>query len=125
MNVVFIHSGKIYDLPVNPNAKPTVFLDDSEDEADVVKKEAEPLPKKPTHADPPPLKAYKPKFPINLMSYSLYAALSGTTLKPMRMSIRLANHTYQYPMGVTKNMLVQVGKFVFPCRFCYPTNGGR
>ncbi|GKD44227.1 reverse transcriptase domain-containing protein [Tanacetum coccineum] len=51
---------------------------------------------------------------INLMSYSLYAALSGTTLKPTRMSILLANHTYQYPMGVAENMLVQVGKFVFP-----------
>ncbi|GJZ11243.1 reverse transcriptase domain-containing protein [Tanacetum coccineum] len=54
---------------------------------------------------------------INLMSYSLYTALSGTTLKPTRMSIRLANHTYQYPMGVVKNMLVQVGKFVFPVHF--------
>nr|GEU35360.1 reverse transcriptase domain-containing protein [Tanacetum cinerariifolium] len=50
---------------------------------------------------------------INLMSYSLYVALSGTTLKPTWMSIRLANHTYQFPMGVAKNMLVQVGKFVF------------
>ncbi|GJU23849.1 reverse transcriptase domain-containing protein [Tanacetum coccineum] len=50
---------------------------------------------------------------INLMLYSLYAALSRTTLKPTRMSIRLANHTYQYPMGVAENMLVQVGKFVF------------
>ncbi|GKB78204.1 reverse transcriptase domain-containing protein [Tanacetum coccineum] len=44
---------------------------------------------------------------INLMSYSLYAALSGTTLKPTKMSIHLANHTYQYPMGVAENMLVQ------------------
>ncbi|GKB37950.1 hypothetical protein Tco_0882892 [Tanacetum coccineum] len=33
------------------------------DEADEVEKEAEPLPKKPTHANPPPLKAYKPKIP--------------------------------------------------------------
>ncbi|GJX78225.1 hypothetical protein Tco_0325036 [Tanacetum coccineum] len=28
------------------------------------------------------------------------------------MSICLVNHTYQYPMGVAENMLVQVGKFV-------------
>nr|GEV04513.1 reverse transcriptase domain-containing protein [Tanacetum cinerariifolium] len=28
---------------------------------------------------------------INLMSYLLYAALSGTTLKPIRISIRLEN----------------------------------
>ncbi|GKD75388.1 reverse transcriptase domain-containing protein, partial [Tanacetum coccineum] len=165
VNAVFTCSGKTYNPPVNPNAKPAVFLDDSEDEADEVKKEAEPLPKKPTHADPLPLKAYKPKISINiplvdvlagmpnygkflkdllppklgdprsflitcklaksveylafadlgasinLMPYSLYAALSGTTLKPMRMSIRLANHTYQYPMGVAENILVQVGKF--------------
>ncbi|GJU82857.1 reverse transcriptase domain-containing protein [Tanacetum coccineum] len=33
------------------------------------------------------------------------------------MSIHLANHTYQYPMGVAENMLVQVGKFVFPIDF--------
>ncbi|GJU39945.1 reverse transcriptase domain-containing protein [Tanacetum coccineum] len=33
------------------------------------------------------------------------------------MSIRLANHTYQYPIGVAENMLVQVGKFVFPVDF--------
>ncbi|GKB21498.1 reverse transcriptase domain-containing protein [Tanacetum coccineum] len=54
---------------------------------------------------------------INLMPYSLYAALSGTTLKPTRMSIRLTNHTYQYPMRVAENMLVQVGKFVFSTDF--------
>ncbi|GJR75808.1 reverse transcriptase domain-containing protein [Tanacetum coccineum] len=54
---------------------------------------------------------------INLMPYSLYASLSGNTLKPTRMSIRLANHTYQYPMGITENMLVQVGKFVFHADF--------
>nr|GFA35070.1 reverse transcriptase domain-containing protein [Tanacetum cinerariifolium] len=50
---------------------------------------------------------------INWIPYSLYIALSGTTLKPTRMSIRLANHTYQYPMGIAENMLVQVGKFMF------------
>ncbi|GKB39609.1 reverse transcriptase domain-containing protein [Tanacetum coccineum] len=54
---------------------------------------------------------------INLMPYSLYASLFENTLKLTRMSIRLANHTYQYPMGLTENMLVQVGKFVFPIDF--------
>ncbi|GJV07974.1 hypothetical protein Tco_1345630 [Tanacetum coccineum] len=63
MNAVFTRSGKTYDSPVNPNAKPTIFLDDSEDEADEVEKEAEPLPKKPTYADPSQLKVYKPKIP--------------------------------------------------------------
>ncbi|GJW79278.1 reverse transcriptase domain-containing protein [Tanacetum coccineum] len=54
---------------------------------------------------------------INLMPYSLYALLSENTLKPIRMSIRLANHTYQYPMGIAENMLIQVGKFIFPADF--------
>nr|GEW96094.1 hypothetical protein [Tanacetum cinerariifolium] len=63
MNVVFTRSGKTYEPPVNPNTKTAIFLDDSKDEADEVAKEAEPLPKKPTHTDPPPLKAYKPKIP--------------------------------------------------------------
>ncbi|GJU64717.1 reverse transcriptase domain-containing protein [Tanacetum coccineum] len=222
VNAIFTRSGKTYDPPVNPNAKLAVFLDDSKDEADEVEKEAEPLPKKPTHPDPLPLKAYKLKilYPqrlhkekiearyakfldmikevrinvppvdvlagmpnygkflkdlvsnkskieqifaaflseecsailqnnlppnlgdpesflipyklvnsveyvtlddlgtaINLMPYLLYAALFETTLKPTRMSIQLANHTYQYPMGVAENMLIQVGKFVFPIDF--------
>nr|GEV36056.1 reverse transcriptase domain-containing protein [Tanacetum cinerariifolium] len=51
---------------------------------------------------------------INYMPYSLYASLFVNTLKPKRMSIRLANHTYQYLMGVAENMLIQVRKFVFP-----------
>ncbi|GJT69323.1 reverse transcriptase domain-containing protein [Tanacetum coccineum] len=54
---------------------------------------------------------------INLIPYSMYASLSGNTLKPIRMSIRLANHTYQYPMGIAENMLVQVGNFVFLADF--------
>jgi hypothetical protein len=54
---------------------------------------------------------------INLKPYSLYSKLSIYTLKPTKTSIRLANHTYQYPVGVAENMLVQVGKFFFPVDF--------
>ncbi|GJT11044.1 reverse transcriptase domain-containing protein [Tanacetum coccineum] len=54
---------------------------------------------------------------INLMPYSLYASLYVNTLKPTKMSIRLANHTYQHPMGVAENKLVIVGKFMFPVDF--------
>ncbi|GJY41539.1 hypothetical protein Tco_0428809 [Tanacetum coccineum] len=56
-------TSKTYDPPANPNTKIAVFLDDSDDEADEVKKEVEPLPKKPTQTDAPPLKAYKLKIP--------------------------------------------------------------
>ncbi|GJT25258.1 reverse transcriptase domain-containing protein [Tanacetum coccineum] len=44
----------------------------------------------------------------NLMPYSLYAKLSLETLKPTKMSVRLANRSFQYPVGIAENMLVEV-----------------
>ncbi|GKA92176.1 uncharacterized mitochondrial protein-like protein [Tanacetum coccineum] len=57
---------------------------------------------------------------INLMPYSLYAKLSLETLKPTKMSVRLADRSFQYPVGIAKNMLVEVGKFTFPVDFVIP-----
>nr|GEZ97238.1 reverse transcriptase domain-containing protein [Tanacetum cinerariifolium] len=54
---------------------------------------------------------------INLMSYSLYVKLSLETLKPTKISIRLAGRSFQYPVGIAKNMLVEVGKFTFLADF--------
>ncbi|GJV54551.1 reverse transcriptase domain-containing protein [Tanacetum coccineum] len=54
---------------------------------------------------------------INLMPYSLYAKLSLENLKPTKMSVRLADRSFQYPVGIAKNMLVEVGKFTFPADF--------
>ncbi|GJV80948.1 reverse transcriptase domain-containing protein [Tanacetum coccineum] len=54
---------------------------------------------------------------INLMPYSLYAKLSLETLKPTKMSVRLLDRSFQYPIGIAKNMLVEVGKFTFPTDF--------
>ncbi|GKA45198.1 reverse transcriptase domain-containing protein [Tanacetum coccineum] len=54
---------------------------------------------------------------INLMPYSLYAKLSLETHKPTKMSVRLVNISFQYPVGIAKNMLVEVGKFTFPVDF--------
>ncbi|GKF22214.1 reverse transcriptase domain-containing protein [Tanacetum coccineum] len=48
---------------------------------------------------------------INLMPYSLYAKLFLETLKPTKMSVRLADRSFQYPVGIAENMLVEVGKF--------------
>nr|GEY13365.1 reverse transcriptase domain-containing protein [Tanacetum cinerariifolium] len=45
---------------------------------------------------------------INLMPYSLYAKLSLETLKPTKMSVRLANKSFQYPVRIAENMLVEV-----------------
>ncbi|GJR33109.1 reverse transcriptase domain-containing protein [Tanacetum coccineum] len=54
---------------------------------------------------------------INLMPYSLYAKLSLETLKLTKMSERLADQSFQHPIGIAKNMLVEVGKFTFPVDF--------
>ncbi|GJS32971.1 reverse transcriptase domain-containing protein [Tanacetum coccineum] len=54
---------------------------------------------------------------INLMPYSLYAKLSLETLKPTKMSVRLTDRSFQYPIGIAKNMLVKVGKYTFPVDF--------
>nr|GEX50581.1 reverse transcriptase domain-containing protein [Tanacetum cinerariifolium] len=45
---------------------------------------------------------------INLMPYSLYAKLSQETLKPAKMSVRLAYRSFQHPIGIAENMLVEV-----------------
>ncbi|GJW58944.1 reverse transcriptase domain-containing protein [Tanacetum coccineum] len=47
---------------------------------------------------------------INLMPYSLYAQLSLKTLKPTKMGVRLADRSFQYPIGIAKNLLVEVVK---------------
>nr|GEU85430.1 DNA-directed DNA polymerase [Tanacetum cinerariifolium] len=47
---------------------------------------------------------------INLMLYSLYAKLSLKTLKPTKMSVRLADRSFQHPIGIAENMLVEVVK---------------
>ncbi|GJW35647.1 reverse transcriptase domain-containing protein [Tanacetum coccineum] len=54
---------------------------------------------------------------INLMPYSLYAKLSLDTLKPTKMSVRLPDRLFQYPIGIAKKMLIEVGKFTFPVDF--------
>ncbi|GJR44016.1 reverse transcriptase domain-containing protein [Tanacetum coccineum] len=54
---------------------------------------------------------------INLMPYSLDAKLSLESLKPNKMSVRLADRSFQYPVGIAKNMLVEVGKLTFPADF--------
>ncbi|GKE63458.1 reverse transcriptase domain-containing protein, partial [Tanacetum coccineum] len=33
------------------------------------------------------------------------------------MSVRLADRSFQYPVGIAKNMFVEVGKFIFPADF--------
>nr|GEW73830.1 reverse transcriptase domain-containing protein [Tanacetum cinerariifolium] len=54
---------------------------------------------------------------INLMPYSLYGKLSLKTLRPTKITVRLADRSFQYLVGIAENMLVEVGKFTFPADF--------
>nr|GEU99992.1 retrovirus-related Pol polyprotein from transposon TNT 1-94 [Tanacetum cinerariifolium] len=101
VNAVFTRSGKSYDPPDNPNDQQnnseTLINFDSDDEDN--EPTPQPKPKTPKTAD---LGAS-----INLMPYSLYANLSLETLKPTKMSVRLADRSFQYPARIAKNMLVE------------------
>ncbi|GJR23460.1 reverse transcriptase domain-containing protein [Tanacetum coccineum] len=53
---------------------------------------------------------------INLMHTLLYA-MNSRNLKPTKMSVRLADRSFQHPIGIAENMLVEVDKFPFPVDF--------
>ncbi|GJW15060.1 hypothetical protein Tco_0019193 [Tanacetum coccineum] len=63
LNVIFTHSGKTYDLPVNPNDKNTIIHGDNKDEAGEAEKKEEPSSSTPNKPNQPPLNAYTPKIP--------------------------------------------------------------
>nr|GEU84321.1 hypothetical protein [Tanacetum cinerariifolium] len=50
---------------------------------------------------------------INLMPHSIFRRLGISKLKPTKMSIQLADRSIKYPIGVCKNLLVEVSKFIF------------
>ncbi|GKC20850.1 putative nucleotidyltransferase, ribonuclease H [Tanacetum coccineum] len=54
---------------------------------------------------------------ITLMPYSMYARLDLGKLEPTRMCIELANKSTQYPRGIAENVIVKIGKFIFPVDF--------
>ncbi|GKC21177.1 DNA-directed DNA polymerase [Tanacetum coccineum] len=54
---------------------------------------------------------------INLMPHSLFQRLGISKLKPTKMSIQLADRSIKYLIGVCENLLVKVGKFIFPVNF--------
>ncbi|GKA60097.1 DNA-directed DNA polymerase [Tanacetum coccineum] len=53
----------------------------------------------------------------NLMTHSLFRRLGISKLKPTKMSIQLTDRSIKYPIGVYENLLVKVGKFIFPVDF--------
>src|ERR1044072_2068982 len=54
---------------------------------------------------------------ICLMPFSLFQKWGIGEMKPTRMSLQLADRTAAVPRGVVEDVLVKVGKFVFPTDF--------
>nr|GEU96418.1 reverse transcriptase domain-containing protein [Tanacetum cinerariifolium] len=54
---------------------------------------------------------------ISLMPYTMYEKLSLGEPKATRMSLKLANRSIQYPMGMIENVLIKVDKFILPIDF--------
>lgn len=51
------------------------------------------------------------------MTYSIYKKLGLQKPQPTDISIQLADRTLTYPRGIVENLLVKVGKFIFPTEF--------
>ncbi|RDY10476.1 Retrovirus-related Pol polyprotein from transposon 17.6, partial [Mucuna pruriens] len=54
---------------------------------------------------------------INVMPTSIYKSLNFGDLEPIRMIIQLANRSVVQPLGILKDVLVQVNELIFPADF--------
>ncbi|XP_070015954.1 uncharacterized protein [Nicotiana sylvestris] len=54
---------------------------------------------------------------INLMPLAIYKRLGIGRARPISMLLQLADRTVKRPSGILDDVLIQVGKFVFPANF--------
>ncbi|GKE19144.1 RNA-directed DNA polymerase, eukaryota [Tanacetum coccineum] len=54
---------------------------------------------------------------VSVMPFSTYTNLSLGILSHTRLTIKLADKTIKQPRGIAKNVLVRIGKFIFPIDF--------
>ncbi|GJV75371.1 putative reverse transcriptase, RNA-dependent DNA polymerase [Tanacetum coccineum] len=54
---------------------------------------------------------------ISVMPYSLFKGLGLGSLKPIKMTIEMADRSMQSPKGIKENVLVKISNFVFPVDF--------
>ena len=54
---------------------------------------------------------------INLMPLSVAKRLSLGELTPTTMTLQMADRTLAHPEGILEDVLIKVGKFVFPVDF--------
>ncbi|GJS09552.1 putative reverse transcriptase, RNA-dependent DNA polymerase [Tanacetum coccineum] len=54
---------------------------------------------------------------ISVMPYSLFKRLGLGSLKPIKMTIEVADRSMQSPKGIKENVLVKISNFIFPVDF--------
>ncbi|GKE21898.1 retrovirus-related pol polyprotein from transposon TNT 1-94 [Tanacetum coccineum] len=54
---------------------------------------------------------------ISIMPYFLFKRLGLGSLKPIKMTIKMAERSMQSPKGIKENVLVKISNFVFPVDF--------
>ncbi|GKA46884.1 putative reverse transcriptase, RNA-dependent DNA polymerase [Tanacetum coccineum] len=54
---------------------------------------------------------------ISIMPYSLFKRLGLGSLKPIKMTIEMADRSMQSPKGIKENVLVKISNFMFPIDF--------
>ncbi|XP_019189431.1 PREDICTED: uncharacterized protein LOC109183826 [Ipomoea nil] len=54
---------------------------------------------------------------INFMHLTLFNKMGIAEMKPTTISLQLADRSVKYPLGVVEDILVKVGKFLFPANF--------
>ncbi|GKA64745.1 putative reverse transcriptase, RNA-dependent DNA polymerase [Tanacetum coccineum] len=54
---------------------------------------------------------------INIMPYFLFKRLGLESMKPIKMTIEMADRSMQSPKGIKENVLVKISNFVFPVHF--------
>ncbi|GJS70846.1 putative reverse transcriptase, RNA-dependent DNA polymerase [Tanacetum coccineum] len=54
---------------------------------------------------------------ISIMPYLLFNILGLGSLKPIKMTIEMADRSMQSPKGIKENVLVKISNFVFPVDF--------
>ncbi|GKA13250.1 retrovirus-related pol polyprotein from transposon TNT 1-94 [Tanacetum coccineum] len=54
---------------------------------------------------------------ISIMPYSLFKRLGLGSLKPIKMTIEMADRSMQSPKGIKGNVLVKISNFIFPVDF--------
>ncbi|GKA53400.1 reverse transcriptase domain-containing protein [Tanacetum coccineum] len=132
VNAIFTQSGKSYDPPDNlndqQNDSETPINFDSDDEYDEPTLKPKPKTPKPELINNKlKIEQISAAFLSDESSVILqnkvppklgdHGKLSLETLKPTKMSVRLVDRSFQYPDGIAKNMLAEVGKFTFPADF--------